>query len=176
MVRLKGSNPYGWLTASWLTAVHHTTYNEMLAKFFTKHTVTLGALSCATSIATGAYGSHGLPLSKTLTEREKKSWEAANKYQFLHSLAMVALPAACPPALYPKCFVATGQLFAAGQALFSGSIYAKVLLLKRAGKEKEGTKGREEMVGMATGAGKGAPFGGVFLMAGWLCLALLRRG
>jgi uncharacterized membrane protein YgdD (TMEM256/DUF423 family) len=116
----------------------------------------VGGLSCASSIVSGAYGAHGLKKQVGVTDVQVKQWETANRYQFLHSMALVAVPAVIPPAQKLACQV-TSVCFAAGTTLFSGGVYGKVLLQEN------------DMVG------KAAPVGGGLLIMGWISLALLRR-
>ncbi len=110
----------------------------------------VGGFSSAKAIALGAYGSHAL--SKA-TEKEKKQWEIANRYDMIHSFALCAAPAI---AAGPRAANIAGLGFVGGIVLFSTSIYGKVY-----------TKNDD--------LGKAAPFGGVSLMVGWLALALVRR-
>ena len=79
----------------------------------------------------------------------------ANKYQQLHSFALLALPSLIPPQ-HQLCLRLSSGLLTVGTTLFSGSVYTKVYTNEAA-------------------AGKAAPVGGVALVAGWLCIALLRR-
>ncbi len=96
-----------------------------------------------------------------------QAWETAAHYQLVHSVA------ACAAALVPGGAPA-GKWFLGGAAVFSGSIYALVLLDKPA---------LGALAGLGTGAGlpsaltrpgrPGAvtPLGGLALIAGWLYLA-----
>ena len=113
----------------------------------------VGSLSAASSIGAAAYGSHGL--SKSASEKDIKSWDVATRYQMAHSMALVALPAIVPPAQRMALQI-TSLLFASGIALFSGSIYGKILL-------------RDDVLGTVT------PYGGGALILGWVSLAVLRR-
>jgi len=134
--------------------------------------LTIGSVSCATSIASGAFGSHGLT---SLGDSEKKAWASANKYQFLHSLALISLPTLLPKAHTPA-FIVTSRLFIFGTILFSGSIYSKVLMMKTTLEPNGGTdEEKDSRTAFARQVGKGAPIGGVALIGGWLAMALLRR-
>ena len=116
---------------------------------------TAGALSCASCIFSGAYGSHGLKRRNSTTDVQVKQWEVANKYQFLHSIILLALPTIVP-APQQLCLRLSSFCFASGTALFSGGIYGKVLT-------------EDENIG------KASPVGGILMSMGWVSLALLRR-
>ena len=101
------------------------------------------AISGASSIATAAYGAHGLKdVDATLT----KAYDNAVKYHQLGSV-MLAVASKMPrPGL-------TGGLFALGTLGFSGSCYATALSGDRAN-------------------GRFAPFGGGTLIVAWITLLL----
>ena len=100
------------------------------------------AVSGASSIATAAYGAHGLKVDATLT----KAYDNAVKYHQLGSV-MLAVASKMPrPGL-------TGSLFALGTLGFSGSCYAAALSGDRAN-------------------GRFAPYGGGTLILAWLSLLL----
>ena len=101
------------------------------------------AVSGASSIATAAYGAHGLKdVDATLT----KAYDNAVKYHQLGSV-MLAVASKMPrPGL-------TGSLFALGTLGFSGSCYAAALSGDRAN-------------------GRFAPYGGGTLIVAWLTLLL----
>ncbi|MDP5290768.1 DUF423 domain-containing protein [Oceanimonas sp. CHS3-5] len=109
------------------------------------------ALSGLSATALGAYGAHGLAAAPALVS----AFNTGVQYQFLHALALLLVVVMLKRR-------ATGLLNAAviffvlGIVMFSGSIYALVLL---------GTRG----IGFVT------PLGGVCFMAGWLCLMLSGR-
>ena len=111
------------------------------------------ACSGALAVSAGALGSHAL--AESLPGELLAGWNTAVLYHLVHSLGLLAL------ALYG---VASGRsiqlpagLFAAGIALFSGSLYAIALT-------------RQAVFGPLT------PLGGLFLIAGWLSLLTLARG
>ena len=104
----------------------------------------LAGVSGALGVGLGAYGAHGL--RGKVGEEYRLSFEAANKYHLLHSLALLGVGASRRPNV-------SGGLFAAGLALFCGSNYA-VAFAER----KE--------------VGRLAPLGGLCFMAGWLAMAL----
>lgn len=110
---------------------------------------TAGALSGFVAVAAGAFGAHALrPL---LSAEMLQVFETGARYQMYHALALLATAFVagedCRPARW------AGRLFLAGTTLFSGSLYALAL------------------TGIAR-FGLVTPFGGVALLAGWLCLAV----
>jgi uncharacterized membrane protein YgdD (TMEM256/DUF423 family) len=112
----------------------------------------VAALAGAAAVTLGALGTHGL--RERIDPTLYVSWETAVHYQLFHAAALLAL------GLYAD---ATGRsvripaaLFTAGIALFCGG------LLLRAG------------LGW-NAAARGAPLGGLCLIAGWLSLLALRR-
>ena len=114
----------------------------------------IAALSGLVAVACGAFGAHGLRavLSPTMLD----TWQTAVSYQFHHTLVLVVL--ALLPAVQGPLFRRAAWLFAAGIGVFSGSLYALVLLDAR-------------WLGMIT------PLGGVLLMIGWatLLVAVIRH-
>lgn len=86
----------------------------------------------------------------TTNEKRLKTWETAAHYHLLHSVAL------CVTALAPLSQTTAqraGYAFIAGITLFSGSLYALVLLDK-------------PILGAIT------PLGGTAFIAGWVLLAL----
>jgi len=114
----------------------------------------IGGISSASSIGLAAYGAHGLRSRPDVTDTKIKQFESANRLHLMHSMALMFLPAAIPPHQQLALRLSSG-CFVGGTTLFSGGVYAKVL-------------GHED-------AAKGAPFGGVLMMCGWICAGLLRR-
>jgi uncharacterized membrane protein YgdD (TMEM256/DUF423 family) len=108
----------------------------------------IAAVNGALAVAAGAFGAHGL--KAILSPDMLTVFETGARYHMVHALAMGL--AALAGARW-----ASG-LFLGGIALFSGSLY--LLALSGAA-----------WLGMLT------PLGGVFFLAGWICLALcaLRR-
>jgi len=111
------------------------------------------ALLGAAGVALGAFGAHGL--RARLDARGLEVWETAVRYHVVHAVALLAL--ALSP--YAAQLRMAGWLFAAGIALFSGSLYALAL-------------GGPRWLGPVT------PLGGLALLAGWLWIAraALSRG
>ena len=116
---------------------------------------TVGSLSLASSIFLGAYGSHGLSKLPHYTPVSTKQFETANKYQQLHSLALIVLPSIIP-IQHTLCLKLTSTFFTVGTFLFSGGVYAKVLTDDK-------------------NVGKASPAGGICLALGWVVLAFLKR-
>ena len=115
----------------------------------------LGSASALVTVATGAFGAHGL--RARLSPDLLAVFETAALYQMYHALALLAVGWAVTrwPGPWP---VRAGWLFAVGTLLFSGSLYALALSGMR-------------WLGAVT------PLGGLAFLAGWTCLLLgmLRR-
>jgi len=108
------------------------------------------ALSGALMVALGAYAAHGL--SARVSAELVSAVETGVRYQAWHTLAVLAVLA------WRASTPLTGQrlalgLWAAGIALFSGSLYAMALT-------------------GATALGMITPLGGLLMIAGWLTLAV----
>lgn len=104
----------------------------------------LGAYSGAAAVALGAFGAHGLQ-NRVSDPKLLSNWNTAAQYHLIHSLALLAAASHKSPW--------AGRLFAAGIAVFSGSLYALVLT-------------GERRLGAVT------PLGGLCLIGGWLALLL----
>jgi len=109
----------------------------------------LGGVSGFAGVALGAFAAHGL--KGRLAPEMLAVFELGVRYQMYHALALFAVAWACTrwPGVWAE---ASGWLFVAGIAIFSGSLYALA----------------------ATGArwlGAVTPFGGLAFLAGWACLA-----
>jgi uncharacterized membrane protein YgdD (TMEM256/DUF423 family) len=102
----------------------------------------LGALG----VAAGAFGAHGL--RGVVTPERMDTWHTASSYHLAHAVVLLVL------ALTGVERRVTFGLFTAGILLFSGSLYALVLL---------------DMAAL----GAVTPVGGVAFILGWL--SLLRR-
>ncbi len=107
------------------------------------------ALSGALVVIAGAFGAHAL--EGQLAPRLAAAFETGVRYQAWHTLALLAMLAwrASHPLAGQRLAMA---LWAAGIALFSGSLYAMALT-------------------GATGLGMITPIGGVLMIGGWLALA-----
>jgi len=109
----------------------------------------LGSLLGFAGVALGAFGAHAL--RGRLDAEMLATFEVGVRYQMYHALALLAVGWAC--ARWPGAMVtASGWLFVAGTAVFSGSLYA----LSLSG---------------VLWLGAITPIGGLALLAGWLCLA-----
>jgi uncharacterized membrane protein YgdD (TMEM256/DUF423 family) len=97
-------------------------------------------------VALGAFGAHGLEPHLVATGR-LETWQKAVLYQFVHVLALLVL-AVLPGLRFRR---AVGLCWAAGVALFSGSLY--VLCLTG-----------------ATWLGAVTPLGGLAFLGGWTLL------
>jgi uncharacterized membrane protein YgdD (TMEM256/DUF423 family) len=103
----------------------------------------VAALLGATAVAAGAFGAHGL--QSHVTPERLETWRTAANYQLLHAVALLALSLSPTPRPLPS------RLFLAGTLIFSGSLYALVLL-------------DLPILGAIT------PIGGVCFILGWLSL------
>ena len=110
----------------------------------------LGAGSGALGMAAGAFGAHAL--KARLAPDMLAIFDTAARTQMLHALALLA--AAWAVSRWPgRRARAAGLCFAAGTALFCGSLYLMVATGERS-------------LGAIT------PVGGVLLIAGWVALLL----
>ncbi len=100
----------------------------------------LGALA----VAAGAFGAHAL--RGQVTPERLDTWQTAASYHLVHAVVLLVLASAPTPR------TTSFALFGAGIVLFSGSLYALVLL-------------DLPVLGAVT------PLGGVAFIAGWLSLA-----
>ncbi|PTY39059.1 hypothetical protein BGP77_09940 [Saccharospirillum sp. MSK14-1] len=84
-----------------------------------------GAILAGLGVAFGAFGSHAL---ETLVSNQRlETWQTAVRYQLIHALALLAIGAIQLHTLEQKL---TGPAYclALGSIVFSGSLYALVLL------------------------------------------------
>ena len=101
-------------------------------------------------VGLGAFGAHAL--KARLTPDALATFEIGVRYQMYHALALLAVAWACTK--WPGTLAnASGWLFIAGIAVFSGSLYVLVLSGQR-------------WLGAVT------PLGGLALIAAWALLAL----
>jgi uncharacterized membrane protein YgdD (TMEM256/DUF423 family) len=109
------------------------------------------------AVAIGAFGAHGL---ESITQEEKvlHGFQTGVQYQMYHALALLAVAILYekPPANWIKW---AGKCFIAGIVLFSGSLYLLTFL------KIQGSTAVKF-------AGPITPLGGVFFIAGWLCLLI----
>ncbi|OSZ78313.1 hypothetical protein CAP35_08640 [Chitinophagaceae bacterium IBVUCB1] len=115
-----------------------------------------GAFFAAIAVILGAFGAHAL--KQVLTPELLQTFETGVRYQFYHSFALLATGI-----LYGtfghKLIKYAVVCFATGIILFSGSIYALVML-------KSGGQ-----VGLG-GLGILTPIGGLFFILGWVMLLI----
>jgi uncharacterized membrane protein YgdD (TMEM256/DUF423 family) len=111
----------------------------------------LSACAGFIGVALGAFAAHGL--KSQLTPVYLAVFQTGTHYQLIHALALfgVGLLAVQRPSRLLNC---AGALFTLGVVLFSGSLYALTLSGISA-------------LGMVT------PFGGLALLAGWVCLGMV---
>ncbi len=116
-----------------------------MAKIF----LIIGSLSGLISVALGAFGAHAL-CSILEANQRTDTFELASRYQFYHSLAILAvgLLALHTPS---RWLTYSGYGFLIGTIIFSGSLYVLALT-------------NMKWLGAIT------PIGGVALIIGWFCL------
>ena len=108
-----------------------------------------GAASAFVAVAAGAFGAHAL--RARVPPELLAVFEVGVRYQMYHALALLACGWAVTR--WPgRLAAAAAVLFLAGTLVFSGRLYALALTGAR-------------WLGAVT------PFGGLALLAGWLCLA-----
>ena len=118
----------------------------------TRAFLAIAALLGALSVAGGAFASHAL--KSKLTERALEIFETGVRYQMYHALALLMVALLLSRAEAGQTWlIASGGMFIAGVAVFSGSLYALSL---------SGTKW----------LGAIAPLGGFAFLAGWGLLAI----
>jgi uncharacterized membrane protein YgdD (TMEM256/DUF423 family) len=114
----------------------------------------LGAISGFFAVMAGAFGAHGL--KGRIAPEMLAVFETGARYQMYHALALLAA-AWCAAHLGGRLPAAAGWLFFIGSLIFSGTLY----LLSMSG---------VKWLGAVT------PFGGLLMIAGWLCLAAAALG
>lgn len=102
------------------------------------------------AVALGAFGAHALE-GLLEASRRTETWKTAVQYHLAHSAALLAVAVAGAGFRRAAC------LWLAGTVLFSGSLYLLCVT---------GMK----WLGAIT------PFGGLFLLAGWIALLVPRKG
>jgi uncharacterized membrane protein YgdD (TMEM256/DUF423 family) len=120
-----------------------------------KNYLAVAAFFGALAVGLGAFGAHGL---EGLTSDEKilHGFQTGVQYQMYHSLALIAIAYLSDKAP-GKWIKWAGICFIIGIILFSGSLYLLTFLKLQ---ESNAIK----FVGPVT------PIGGLFFIAGWLCL------
>jgi uncharacterized membrane protein YgdD (TMEM256/DUF423 family) len=111
------------------------------------------------AVAAGAFGAHGLKshfattgLSPEVIQQKLANWETASRYQMYHALALLAVGLLLQQRSC-RCLHAAGIAMTGGTLIFSGCLYALVLIDQR-------------------WLGAVVPIGGALLIAGWACLAV----
>lgn len=121
-----------------------------------KSFLVIASILGAISVALGAFGAHGL--KQIVPPESVATFETGVRYQFYHTFALF-LVAILFQSFPGKLMSAAGWLFLIGILLFSGSLYLLTILKAT---NNVGLKG----VGIIT------PFGGLFFIAGWICLLI----
>ena len=103
----------------------------------------------ALAVALGAFGAHAL--AEAVPVERLNTWRTGASYHLAHALAL-GLAAVVLRQTGSRLAAIAGWSFLGGMVLFSGSLYALVLLDLPV-------------------LGAVAPFGGAAFIAGWLCLA-----
>lgn len=103
----------------------------------------IGTATALAAVVLGAFGSHAL--ADRLGEHGRNLWRTAERYQFVHALALILLGVTASVDHAPEAIL---WLFVSGLVLFCGSLYALGL-------------GASRRFGFA------APLGGLALLAGW---------
>ena len=123
----------------------------MTAKIILQLAALLGALG----VAIGAFGAHGL---RPMLEASGRfdTFETAVRYQFYHTLALLAVGVLLQARPELRLLSTTAWLWLGGVLLFSGSLYTLCF------------------TGI-TKLGAVAPIGGLLLIAGWISVLLAAR-
>jgi uncharacterized membrane protein YgdD (TMEM256/DUF423 family) len=121
-----------------------------------KNFLMTGAVLGAIAVALGAFGAHSL--KQIVSPETVNTFDTGVRYQVYHTLALFI--AAILFERFPNKWIKwAGWAFIIGIILFSGSLY---MLTALKATDKTGLEG----VGIVT------PFGGLFFIAGWVCLGL----
>lgn len=108
----------------------------------------LAGISGWLAVMLGAFGAHAL--KSRLEPRLLEAYETGVRYQFYHTLALIALAVLLSRPGAPAALTVAGWCFIGGMTLFSGSLY----LLATCG---------WKWLGPVT------PLGGLVLIVGWAC-------
>ena len=111
----------------------------------------LASLLAALAVVLGAFGAHAL--KQRLAPDALAIWQTAVQYHMWHALGLLAVGVIVLNGASSGWLRASSVLFVGGILLFSGSLYALAL-------------------GAPRGLGMMTPFGGLALIAAWLCLGL----
>jgi uncharacterized membrane protein YgdD (TMEM256/DUF423 family) len=110
-----------------------------------------GAVLALLAVMAGAFGAHGL--RNLVDARALEVFDTAATYQMYHALGLVLVALLAGFGLSRKLLTVAAAFMLAGVVLFSGSLYALVLVQTRG-------------IGLIT------PIGGVCFMIGWLLLVV----
>ena len=110
----------------------------------------IAAINGFLAVAAGAFGAHAL--KGTLDADALNAYDVGVRYQMYHALALLAVASVCHTRP-SRAIRAAGICMLIGIVLFTGSLYGLTLLNWR-------------WLGPVT------PIGGVFLLVGWLLLAV----
>ena len=110
----------------------------------------IAAINGFLAVAAGAFGAHAL--TGTLDADAMNAFDVGVRYQMYHALALLAVASVCHTRP-SRAIRAAGICMLIGIVLFTGSLYGLTLLNWR-------------WLGPVT------PIGGVFLLIGWLLLAV----
>lgn len=121
----------------------------------------IGAVLAAVSIATGAFGAHGLqPMIDKLAEldpelavRRLDNWKTAAAYQMYQAIGLILIGLTCRVNGSNRWMTIAGFSMITGVLIFSGMLYMLVLTETRV-------------------LGAIVPLGGVAMIAGWLAFAI----
>ena len=110
--------------------------------------ITIAAINMAIAVALGAFGAHGL--KNIASSQQLDWWQTATLYLFVHGLGLLVVGL-----LIRLNYVSqtSAWLLQIGVIIFAGSLYSMTL-------------GAPRWFGAIT------PIGGVFMIAGWTCLAI----
>jgi uncharacterized membrane protein YgdD (TMEM256/DUF423 family) len=122
-----------------------------------KKYIAFAAIFGGLAVALGAFGAHGLE-SITKDEKILHGFQTGVQYQLYHALALLAV-AILYDRLPGNWIKWTGICFITGIMLFSGSLYLLTFFKLQ---ESSAVKF----------AGPITPIGGVFFIAGWVCLLI----
>jgi uncharacterized membrane protein YgdD (TMEM256/DUF423 family) len=121
-----------------------------------KKSLVLGAVFAMLSVVLGAFGAHAL--KQILSPKLLQTFEIGVRYQFYHSFALLICGIVYTH--YPvRAIRFASNLFTTGIILFSGSIYALVMLKSQG------------QVGLA-GLGILTPIGGLMFILAWIFFIL----
>ena len=112
--------------------------------------VLLATLLLALSVLLGAYGTHGL-YEAGAAAAEVRAWDWANQMHVVHALGLLAVGLMLRRSPEIMFYKITGWLLIAGIAVFSGTIYVKLL-------------GGPDLAPLT-------PYGGMTLAVAWLSAA-----